>query len=111
MNFGIVGFVDLLKDVSFDGDFIVFSLADGRMIAVPLGWFPRLLGASQVARNDYHLSPFGVHWEELDEDISTRGIIEGLPSVSWNAELKNELVQALEKMQLAGYSVEVENEK
>ncbi|WP_299396056.1 DUF2442 domain-containing protein [uncultured Desulfovibrio sp.] len=44
---------------------------------MPLAWFPRLLEASPAQREAFELSAFGIHWEELDEDISVQGLLEG----------------------------------
>ncbi len=53
------------------------GLSDGRVIGVPLAWFPRLLHADAAARAAFNLSPFGIHWETLDEDISVAGLLAG----------------------------------
>ena len=53
------------------------ELSDGRVIGVPLAWFPRLQGASRDQLEKYDLSPYGLHWEELDEDISIAGLLAG----------------------------------
>jgi hypothetical protein len=63
--------------VDFDEDRMWVSLQDGRTIGVPLAWYPRLLKGSKSEREDYFLSPSGVHWEALDEDISVEGILAG----------------------------------
>ncbi len=52
-------------------------LADGRRIAVPLWWYPRLLGASPAQRNTVELMLDGVHWPQIDEDISVAGLLAG----------------------------------
>lgn len=53
------------------------TLADGREISTPLWWYPRLLAASSVQRNAIELMPMGLHWPELDEDISIASMIRG----------------------------------
>jgi Protein of unknown function (DUF2442) len=63
--------------VDFDKDRMWVSLQDGRTIGVPLAWYPRLLKGSKAERQDFFLSPSGVHWEALDEDISVEGILAG----------------------------------
>ena len=63
--------------VDFDEDRMWVSLQDGRTIGVPLAWYPRLLKGSQSEKEDYFLSPSGIHWETLDEDISVEGILAG----------------------------------
>lgn len=65
------------KAVRFDDDSMWVDLDDGRRIAVPLAWFPRLLSATQEQRAQFELSPRGIHWEALDEDISIDGLLAG----------------------------------
>lgn len=56
------------------------ELTDGRQLGVPLAYFPRLLNAVQAQRDDYVISGggTGLHWEELDEDISVKGLLLGI---------------------------------
>ena len=65
--------------VRFATDTLSAELADGRVISVPLEWFPRLLNASAAERNNWQLSAagFGVHWPDLDEDLSAEGLLRG----------------------------------
>ncbi|NEP17018.1 MAG: DUF2442 domain-containing protein [Leptolyngbya sp. SIO4C1] len=58
------------------------ALSDGRTIAVPLAWYPRLLNGSSGERSNWRLtgSKEGIHWPDLDEDISVKNIILGQPS-------------------------------
>ena len=65
------------KAVRFDDDSMWVDLDDGRRMAVPLAWFPRLLAATPEQRNQFELSPRGIHWEALDEDISVDGLLAG----------------------------------
>ncbi len=65
------------KAVRFDDDSMWVDLDDGRRMAVPLAWFPRLLAATPEQRNQFDLSPRGIHWEALDEDISVDGLLAG----------------------------------
>lgn len=65
------------QDVRFDAGAMWITLADGRVLGVPLAWFPRLLHATPEARAGWVLSPFGIHWEALDEDISVAGLLAG----------------------------------
>ncbi len=53
------------------------DLDDGRTLGVPLAWFPRLLHGSSAERARVSISPSGLHWEGLDEDISIAGILAG----------------------------------
>lgn len=65
------------KAVRFDDDSMWVHLDDGRVISVPLAWFPRLLAATPEQRVQFELSPCGIHWEALDEDISIDGLLAG----------------------------------
>ena len=64
----------------FDNDNLWLLLSDGRQLSVPLSYFPRLLNASEKKRNNYIISGggTGLHWEELDEDISVSNLILGI---------------------------------
>ena len=53
------------------------DLSDGRVLGVPLAWFPRLMHASPSQLNEFVISGVGLHWEALDEDISLSGLLEG----------------------------------
>ena len=53
------------------------DLSDGRTLGVPFAWFPRLLHASADARSRVEISRIGLHWEDLDEDISIAGLLAG----------------------------------
>jgi len=63
--------------VDFDDDQMRVRLEDGRTVGVPLAWFPRLLHGSAEARRQVEISPSGLHWDALDEDISIAGILAG----------------------------------
>ena len=65
------------KSIRFDDDTLWVSLSDGRTIAAPLAWFPRLLGATPEQRANVELSKSGLHWDALDEDISVAGLLAG----------------------------------
>ncbi|WOD41587.1 DUF2442 domain-containing protein [Nodosilinea sp. E11] len=71
-----------VKDVHFTEDTISVDLMDGRSIAVPLVWYPRLLNASpeQLAQWEICGGGYGIHWEDLDEDLSTEGMLRGAPA-------------------------------
>jgi hypothetical protein len=68
--------------VRFDDDTMWVSLSDGRTIAAPLAWFPRLLEANAEQRAQVELSKGGLHWDALDEDISVAGLLAGQPDLS-----------------------------
>jgi hypothetical protein len=63
--------------VRFDDYTMWVELSDGRTLGVPLAWFPRLLNATPAQRERVELSRTGLHWEELDEDISVAGLLAG----------------------------------
>jgi len=65
------------ESVRFDEDTMWVVLSDGRTLGVPLAWFPRLMHATPAERETVTLSPMGLHWEGLDEDISIAGLIAG----------------------------------
>ena len=66
------------KSVRFDDDSMWVSLSDGRILAVPLAWFARLLHATAEQRQQFELSAKGLHWDALDEDISVAGLLAGV---------------------------------
>jgi hypothetical protein len=68
--------------VRFDDAQMWVELADGRTLGIPLVWFPRLLHASVEQREAFFLSPAGLHWEEIDEDISVAGLLAGRGDMS-----------------------------
>ena len=63
--------------VNFDQDSMWVDLSDGRIIGVPLAWFPRLLHATAEVRAQVRISSRGLHWDALDEDISIAGLLAG----------------------------------
>lgn len=63
--------------VRFDEHMMWVDLSDGRTLGVPLAWFPRLLNATPAERERVELSRLGLHWEDLDEDISIAGLLVG----------------------------------
>ena len=65
------------EKVTIDQDRLWVELSDGRTIGVPLAWFPRLLNASPEQLEHFQLTPRGIHWDELDEDISIQGLLLG----------------------------------
>ncbi len=70
------------REVRFDDSRMFIDLADGRTIAVPLAWFPRLLNATPEQRAAVRLSARGLHWEAIDEDISVDGLLAGVGDLS-----------------------------
>ena len=71
-----------VADVRFDADRLVVDLMDGRTIATPLAWYPRLLAATERQRDRWERAGagYGIHWPEVDEDLSTEGLLRGAPA-------------------------------
>jgi hypothetical protein len=65
------------RAVEFTASELVVTLADGRRIATPLEWYPRLKGASAAERANYEIMPMGIHWSAIDEDLSIAGMLKG----------------------------------
>ena len=77
------------KTVRIDDDTLWVGLSDGRTIAAPLTWFPRLLEATPEQRAQAELSKHGLHWEALDEDISVAGLLAGQPDLTRRGALQH----------------------
>lgn len=60
-----------------DGRHLTVTLADGRVLQTPVWWYPRLLAATPGQRSQLELSPLGIHWPEIDEDISVASMLRG----------------------------------
>jgi hypothetical protein len=71
-----------VKDVRCTEDLLVVDLLDGRTISVPLAWYPRLLAATPEQRANWRMAGggFGIHWPDVDEDLSTEGLLRGAPA-------------------------------
>ncbi len=69
----------LAQKAEFTDDDMIVSLVDGRKIAVPLVWFPHLAGATEKQRKNYEIlgDREGIHWPEIDEDLSVAGLLRG----------------------------------
>jgi hypothetical protein len=67
--------------VAFTDNELVVTLADGRRIATPLDWYPRLKRASAAERANYDIMPMGIHWPDLDEDLGIVGMLKGRKAV------------------------------
>ena len=71
-----------MRDVRITDDAISVDLFDGRTITVPLAWYPRLLHATPEERANWHIAGagYGIHWPDLDEDLTTQGLLQGAPA-------------------------------
>lgn len=69
-------------DVRFDAHSLIVDLMGGRTISAPLAWYPRLSNASPEQRAHWEKcgGGFGIHWPDLDEDLSTEGLLRGAPA-------------------------------
>jgi hypothetical protein len=73
---------EAIQDVDFSEDTMSVSLADGRTITVPLAWYPRLLDATPAQRKNWEIvgAGYGIHWPDIDEDLSSEGLLRGAPA-------------------------------
>lgn len=71
-----------VKDVKLSEDTLSVALMDGRTISVPLAWYPRLSNASHAQLENWRIAGggYGIHWPEVDEDLSTEGLLRGAPA-------------------------------
>jgi Protein of unknown function (DUF2442) len=79
MNSSAVTADERVLDVAFSDDSLSVSLRDGRVISVPLVWYPRLLNATPSQRKNWKIAGggYGIHWPDVDEDLSTEGLLRG----------------------------------
>ncbi|MCG9886023.1 MAG: DUF2442 domain-containing protein [Cyanobacteria bacterium] len=68
--------------ISLNEDYLVLELEDGRILSVPLAWYPRLVHGTEPERQNFQISGagFGIHWPDLDEDIGVAGLLLGKKS-------------------------------
>jgi Protein of unknown function (DUF2442) len=71
-----------VADVRFTKDALSVDLRDGRTITVPLAWYPRLFNATAAQRKNWKVAGggYGIHWPDVDEDLSTEGLLRGAPA-------------------------------
>lgn len=71
-----------VKGVRCTDETLSVDLMDDRTITVPLAWYPRLFNATEAQRNGWRISSagYGIHWPEVDEDLSTEGLLRGAPA-------------------------------
>lgn len=69
-------------DVRFDEHSLIVDLMDGRTISAPLAWYPRLANATPDQRDHWEKcgGGYGIHWPDVDEDLSTEGLLRGAPA-------------------------------
>lgn len=96
MNAVVLDLRDLaIQDIAISDDALTVDLSDGRTLSVPLAWYPRLWHGTAAERNHWRLigKGVGVHWPDLDEDISVEGLILGKPSNESQKSLQRWLAQ------------------
>jgi Protein of unknown function (DUF2442) len=73
---------EAVRGVHFSDDTLSVDLADGRTITVPLVWYPRLLQATPAQRENWEIvgAGYGIHWPDVDEDLSAEGLLRGSPA-------------------------------
>ncbi len=88
------------ENITITEDTLTVDLSDGRTISVPLTWFPRLVQASPEERNNWRLigQGQGIHWEDVDEDISVEGLLAGKPSGESQASFKKWLLGRMPRL-------------
>lgn len=85
MKGAIVPTTALAKSLSFDANAMHVHFTDGRVLQVPLTWFPALVAASPAQRKRYQICGGGVslHWPDLDEDLAIAGLMAGVDRAAW----------------------------
>lgn len=68
------------NQIWFDDNFLFVQFLDGRILASPKTWFPKFMAASDEQLSNFEVTPFGVHWPDLDEDVSVDGLLNGRAS-------------------------------
>lgn len=68
--------------VNLNDDYLILELEDGRVLSVPIAWYPRLVHGTEAERQNFQISGagFGIHWPELDEDTGVAGLLLGKKS-------------------------------
>ncbi|WOE74895.1 DUF2442 domain-containing protein [Alterisphingorhabdus coralli] len=71
-----------VANVQCTDDSLIVDLMDGRTISVPLAWYPRLHSATPEQRDNWEIAGggYGIHWPDIDEDLSTEGLLRGAPA-------------------------------
>ena len=79
-----------VRGVRVSLDTLTVDLMDGRTISVPLVWYPRLLSGTPKERSNWKVcaAGYGIHWPDLDEDLSTEGLLRGAPAPVGSAQLQ-----------------------
>jgi len=80
-----------VKRIRFTKNSLTIDFADGRKIMVPLAWYPRLFHATDKQRANWKIcgGGYGIHWPDIDEDLSTAGLLRGAPAPRKSASVKS----------------------
>jgi hypothetical protein len=75
-----------VADVRFEDERLIVDLMDGRTIAAPLVWYPRLLNAMPEQRLNWRIAGagYGIYWPDIDEDLSAEELLRGAPAPGWD---------------------------
>jgi len=97
-----------VADIGFTDEFMSVELKDGRTISVPLKWYPRLLRATREQRGNWTVSHDGyaIHWPDVDEDLSTEGLLLGLPAAKGTWPIDRKPLSGSGKIVSIGYNPE-----
>jgi DNA-binding CsgD family transcriptional regulator len=115
MKFSTTAADERVLYVAFNDDALSVALRDGRVISVPLVWYPRLLNATPTQRKNWKIAGggYGIHWPDMDEDLSTEGLLRGAPASKMSIlaighnltlrerELAHYIVEGLTNMEIA----------
>ena len=87
-----LGADERVSQVKISDKALTVTLKDGRVISVPLTWYPKLLHASPSQRKNWRIAGggYGIHWPEIDEDLSTEGLLRGAPAPMENSTLQRQ---------------------
>jgi hypothetical protein len=66
-----------VASAEIDDERLIVTLCDGRIVSTPLAWYPRLASATTTEQKNYEIMPMGIHWPDLDEDLSIAGMLAG----------------------------------
>lgn len=81
-----------IVNVEVSEETLCVDLADGRTVTAPLAWYPRLLAATPEQRGNWQLAGggYGIHWPDVDEDLSVEGLLRGAPAAPGSVSLSGE---------------------
>lgn len=82
MSSSALAFDTRVSGARVEADALVVELMDGRVLSTPLAWFPRLMTATEAQRANWEVAGggYGLHWPDIDEDLSVEGLLRGAPS-------------------------------